>query len=54
MATSAPSALQIAVSPAPERTVPRILHTSRHSVEVVSDPGEGAQKCGQIFATVSA
>ncbi len=26
----------------------------QHVVEVVSDPGEGAQKCGQIFGTVSA
>ncbi|HUG39665.1 MAG TPA: 2-oxoacid:acceptor oxidoreductase subunit alpha [Longimicrobiales bacterium] len=25
-----------------------------HTVEIVSDPGEGAQKCGQIFGTVSA
>lgn len=30
-------------------------HTvSDHSVEIVSDSGEGAQKCGQIFGTVSA
>jgi 2-oxoglutarate/2-oxoacid ferredoxin oxidoreductase subunit alpha len=27
---------------------------SSHVVEVVSDPGEGAQRCGQIFGTVSA
>ena len=27
---------------------------SDHSVEIVSDSGEGAQKCGQIFAAVSA
>ncbi len=27
---------------------------SEHIVEVVSDSGEGAQKCGQIFGTVSA
>lgn len=25
-----------------------------HTVEVLSDPGEGAQKCGQIFGTLSA
>jgi 2-oxoglutarate ferredoxin oxidoreductase subunit alpha len=31
-----------------------ILETSTHTVEVVSDPGEGAQRCGQIFGTVSA
>ena len=28
--------------------------TSDHSVEIVSDSGEGAQKCGQIFGHVSA
>jgi 2-oxoglutarate/2-oxoacid ferredoxin oxidoreductase subunit alpha len=32
------------------RTVPVPLHT----VEIVSDSGEGAQKCAQIFGTVSA
>jgi len=31
-----------------------IHRTSDHSVEVVSDSGEGAQKCGQIFGAVSA
>lgn len=33
---------------------PRILRVPQHTVEVVSDSGEGAQKCGQIFGTVSA
>ena len=33
---------------------PRILHTPQSTVEVVSDSGEGAQKCGQIFGTVCA
>lgn len=33
---------------------PRIVRTRDHSVEIVSDSGEGAQKCGQIFGTVSA
>ena len=32
----------------------RIVHSSDHSVEIVSDSGEGAQKCGQIFGAVSA
>jgi 2-oxoglutarate ferredoxin oxidoreductase subunit alpha len=32
----------------------RVYRTSDHSVEVVSDSGEGAQKCGQIFGAVSA
>jgi 2-oxoglutarate ferredoxin oxidoreductase subunit alpha len=31
-----------------------IVVTSDHSVEIVSDSGEGAQKCGQIFGHVSA
>ncbi len=30
------------------------LETSSHTVEVVSDPGEGAQRCGQLFGTVCA
>ncbi|MDX1661084.1 MAG: 2-oxoacid:acceptor oxidoreductase subunit alpha [Gemmatimonadota bacterium] len=33
---------------------PRIHRVSQHTVEIVSDSGEGAQKCGQIFGTVSA
>lgn len=33
---------------------PRIIRASQHTVEVVSDSGEGAQKCGQIFGAVSA
>ncbi|HSM36457.1 MAG TPA: 2-oxoacid:acceptor oxidoreductase subunit alpha [Longimicrobiales bacterium] len=32
----------------------RVLTRSDHSVEIVSDAGEGAQKCGQIFGAVSA
>jgi 2-oxoglutarate ferredoxin oxidoreductase subunit alpha len=32
----------------------RVIRTPLHTVEVVSDSGEGAQKCGQIFGTVSA
>ena len=33
---------------------PTIIHRSEHTVEIVSDSGEGAQKCGQIFGAVSA
>ncbi len=33
---------------------PVTVRLSEHTVEVVSDPGEGAQKCGQIFGQVSA
>jgi 2-oxoglutarate/2-oxoacid ferredoxin oxidoreductase subunit alpha len=32
----------------------RVHETRDHSVEIVSDSGEGAQKCGQIFGAVSA
>ncbi|HYD54620.1 MAG TPA: 2-oxoacid:acceptor oxidoreductase subunit alpha, partial [Gemmatimonadaceae bacterium] len=31
-----------------------MLRRSEHTVEIVSDSGEGAQKCGQIFGAVSA
>jgi 2-oxoglutarate/2-oxoacid ferredoxin oxidoreductase subunit alpha len=33
---------------------PRVHRLSEHTVEIVSDSGEGAQKCGQIFGAVSA
>ncbi|HZJ01851.1 MAG TPA: hypothetical protein VFD22_14405 [Gemmatimonadaceae bacterium] len=33
---------------------PTIFRRHEHTVEIVSDAGEGAQKCGQIFAAVSA
>ena len=33
---------------------PEIRRAPEHTVEIVSDPGEGAQKCGQIFGSVSA
>ena len=38
----------------PTRAPARVLRVSSHIVEVVSDPGEGAQKCGQLFGIVSA
>ena len=38
---------------APSRPA-QTVRVSEHTVEVVSDPGEGAQKCGQIFGQVSA
>ncbi|MEK6611824.1 MAG: 2-oxoacid:acceptor oxidoreductase subunit alpha, partial [Gemmatimonadota bacterium] len=37
-------------APAP----PKVLRVSEHTIEIVSDSGEGAQKCGQIFGAVSA
>ena len=36
------------------RPEPAILLRSEHTIEIVSDSGEGAQKCGQIFGAVSA
>jgi 2-oxoglutarate ferredoxin oxidoreductase subunit alpha len=33
---------------------PAVHRVREHTVEIVSDPGEGAQKCGQIFGGVSA
>jgi 2-oxoglutarate ferredoxin oxidoreductase subunit alpha len=39
---------------APAHAPQRVIRASQHTVEVVSDPGEGAQKCGQIFGRVSA
>jgi 2-oxoglutarate/2-oxoacid ferredoxin oxidoreductase subunit alpha len=46
-----------AVRPAPtreKRPEPAVIRVPEHTLEVVSDSGEGAQKCGQIFAVVSA
>ncbi|HEX6048109.1 MAG TPA: 2-oxoacid:acceptor oxidoreductase subunit alpha [Gemmatimonadaceae bacterium] len=39
---------------APPRTPPAAVRLPEHIIEIVSDSGEGAQKCGQIFAAVSA
>jgi len=33
---------------------PTVHRVQEHTVEILSDPGEGAQKCGQIFGSVSA
>ncbi len=33
---------------------PRIIQVPEHTVEIVSDSGEGAQKCGQTFGSVCA
>ena len=33
---------------------PTVLRRPEHTIEIVSDPGEGAQRCGQIFGAVSA
>ena len=36
------------------RREPRVLRVREHTAEIVSDSGEGAQKCGQILGAVSA
>src|SRR5689334_11132302 len=33
---------------------PSVIRLPEHTLEIVSDSGEGAQKCGQIFGAVSA
>ena len=33
---------------------PRVMRRREHTLEIVSDAGEGAQKCGQIFGAISA
>ncbi len=38
----------------PESVPKNVIHTDEHVLEIVSDSGEGAQKCGQIFASVLA
>ena len=39
---------------ASKRKEPEVVRTAQFTVEVVSDSGEGAQKCAQIFASASA
>ena len=43
-----------AAARATPRTAPVTHRVSQHVIEIVSDSGEGAQKCGQIFGRVSA
>jgi len=38
----------------PGGTAVQVVHAREHTVEIVSDSGEGAQKCGQSFGAVSA
>src|SRR5512132_4644722 len=50
----APSVLAPNVlAPPPQRNVSS-RRLAEHTIESVSDSGEGAQKCGQVFAAVSA
>jgi 2-oxoglutarate/2-oxoacid ferredoxin oxidoreductase subunit alpha len=45
----------VAIAVGPERRIaPTVLKRPEHTIEIVSDAGEGAQKCGQIFGAVSA
>jgi len=37
-----------------DKKIPDAISISEHIVEIVSDSGEGAQKCGQSFASISA
>ncbi|MFQ5417828.1 MAG: 2-oxoacid:acceptor oxidoreductase subunit alpha [Myxococcota bacterium] len=55
MNSSSPASA-VGSSPAadPETVAKNVIHTNEHVLEIVSDSGEGAQKCGQIFAAVSA
>lgn len=43
-----------AATPGAAPAAPRVLTVREHVLEIVSDSGEGAQKCGQIFGAVSA
>jgi 2-oxoglutarate ferredoxin oxidoreductase subunit alpha len=47
------TAVATSVGPA-LRIAPTVLKRPEHTIEIVSDAGEGAQKCGQIFGAVSA
>ncbi len=47
--------MTIDTAPSPSRARRRkVQRVAEHTVEIVSDSGEGAQKCGQIFGAVSA
>src|SRR5690349_11166617 len=49
--------MSVSVLPTEAERQPRrrsVTQVSEHVVEIVSDSGEGAQKCGQTFAAVSA
>jgi 2-oxoglutarate ferredoxin oxidoreductase subunit alpha len=52
--TSSPVPAAGVTSETGPEAIPTVIEASEHVVEVVSDSGEGAQKCGQIFALVSA
>ncbi len=50
--TASPASLKD--NPSLRAPTPPSIKLHEHTIEIVSDSGEGAQKCGQIFAAVSA
>lgn len=44
----------VIAGPEPQTLQSTVIHRREHTIEVVSDAGEGAQRCGQIFGAVSA
>jgi 2-oxoglutarate ferredoxin oxidoreductase subunit alpha len=52
--SSAKSTLGNQTAEGPKSGLKNVIHTHEHVLEIVSDSGEGAQKCGQIFASVAA
>ena len=50
-----PKPREAAARPAPSRVVAKQLLTlDEHVIEIMSDSGEGAQKCGQSFGAIAA
>jgi 2-oxoglutarate ferredoxin oxidoreductase subunit alpha len=52
--SDSPSKNSVAGKPADGRAAKEIITLDQHVVEIVSDAGEGAQKAGQAFGTISA
>jgi 2-oxoglutarate ferredoxin oxidoreductase subunit alpha len=46
--------LSIPLAGAAPPAEPQVIRLDEHTIEVVSDPGEGAQRCGQLLGQVSA
>jgi 2-oxoglutarate ferredoxin oxidoreductase subunit alpha len=54
MSTTTPASQKQADDASSKGARPDVIRVREHTVEVVSDSGEGAQKCGQTFGSVSA
>ena len=54
MSTMAPELQPTTAAPARRTGEPAVHRHREHTLEIVSDAGEGAQKCGQVFGAVSA